>query len=456
MGRIERIRVTIPYTPRGQFVDFHNRTQRWACIVAHRRAGKTVACINELIKAALMCPKQDPRFAYVAPFYTQAKDVAWSYLKRFAAVIPGVDTNESELRVDFPNGGRVRLYGADNYDRMRGLYLDGVVLDEPADMDPRAWPEVIRPALSDRQGWATFIGTPKGRNAFWDVWELAGREEAWFRTRLRASETGLVAQAELDDARKMLTPEQYEQEFECSFEAAIMGAYFGKEVAEAERAGRLTKVEAEPGIPVQTAWDLGMGDSTSIWFWQVAAGEIRFVDHYENHSQPLSHYVGEIKARPYHYGPKPICWVPHDAKVRSLETGRTRIETLQALGVEPKLVPDHTIMDGINAARVSFPSMWFDADRCRFGLEALRQYRTEFDEKTKVFKNTPKHDWTSHAADAFRYSAMAWKQMAPPKPAKPDTDHIVLQADQFGRVQYSHTPTARERIDQLKRKRARD
>jgi phage terminase large subunit len=150
--RIERRQVLIPYTPRPQFLPYHNRTERWAWIVAHRRFGKTVGCINELVKGALVCTKPDPRFAYIAPLYTQAKDVAWGYLKHFTAGIPGVTAHESELRVDLPNGGRVRLYGAENYDRMRGIYLDGAILDEYGDMDPRVWPEVIRPALSDRQG----------------------------------------------------------------------------------------------------------------------------------------------------------------------------------------------------------------------------------------------------------------------------------------------------------------
>lgn len=415
MGRIERITVTIPYTPRAQFRDFHSRTQRWACIVAHRRAGKTVACINELIKAALTCSKQEPRFAYVAPYYAQAKDVAWGYLKRFSAPIPGVETNESELRVDFPNGGRVRLYGSDNFDRLRGLYLDGVVLDEPADMDPRAWPEVIRPALADRQGWATFIGTPKGRNAFYEIWDRAGSDAGWFRAMLRASETGLVPMSELDDLRKALTPEQYEQELECSFEAAILGAYYGKEIADAERAGRVTEVPYDPALLTYTAWDLGIGDSTALWFFQVAHDGVRFIDHYEAHGQPLAHYAGVIASKPYRVATD---YVPHDAKVRELGTGRTRVETLKELGRNPRLVPAHKVEDGINAARVSFPRFWFDGVRCRFGLEALRQYRTDWDEKTRAFKNTPKHDWCSHSADAFRYAAMAWREMTPEPPAQ--------------------------------------
>ncbi len=411
--------IDLGYRARRQFYRFHRRPQRWACLVAHRRAGKTVACIMDLVDAALRCTKQDPRFAYVAPYYAQAKDVAWNYLKRYTAPIPGAEPNESELRVDLPGGARIRLYGADNYDRIRGVYLDGIILDEYADMDPRAWSEVIRPALSDRKGWAVFIGTPKGRNGFFDIHELARSSPDWFSAVLKASETGLLESEELADARLTMTPEQYAQEYECSFDAAILGAYFGKEIAEAERAGRITKVEPAPGVPVQTAWDLGIGDSTSIWFWQVAGKEIRVVDHYENHGQPLPHYVAMIKTRGYHYGGKPRCWVPHDAKVRSLETGRTRVETLQDLGMDVMLVPDHKVEDGINGARVSFGRMWFDESKCKFGLEALRQYRTEFDEKTKAFKNTPKHDWTSHAADAYIKEAIACRTNKKKKP-KPD------------------------------------
>ena len=434
MGRIERIRVEIPYTPRGQFRDFHNRDKRWSCIVAHRRAGKTVACINELIKAALTCPKPDPRFAYLAPFYTQAKDVAWNYLKKFSAVIPGAETNESELRVDFPNGGRVRLYGADNYDRMRGLYLDGVVLDEPADMDPRAWPEVIRPALSDRQGWATFIGTPKGRNAFWDVWELAGSDPSWFRVMLRASETGLVAEGELDDARKMMTPEQYEQEYECSFDAAIMGAYYGKDIADAERQGRLCDVPVDPALRVNTAWDLGKNDSTAIWFFQIAPNGIRVVDHYEKSGFDLDHYAAELRARGYMYGTH---YLPHDARAQILGMKRTRVEQLQDLlrGDDFKVVSQHSVEDGINAGRMTLKSAWFDAQKCKFGLEALRQYRTEYDEKTKAFKKTPKHDWTSHTADGWRYLAMSWKELKAevPKPHE-NKSQLIFTADETGTI----------------------
>lgn len=389
------------------FLPYHNRTERWACIVAHRRCGKTVACVNDTIRRAVTCPLEHGRYAYVAPYLAQAKEAAWEYLKRYAQPILA-DKNESELWVETLNGARIRIHGADNPDRLRGAYLDGVVLDEYADMRPSVWGEVIRPMLADRQGWATFIGTPKGRNEFWQVHDRAQGAPDWFSAVYRASETGILRSTELSAARQDMTPEQYEQEFECSFEAAIVGAYFGKEIAEAERMGRICDLPYEPSLPVHTAWDLGVGDSTAIWCFQVVGSEIRIIDHYENHGQGLPHYAAVLASRPYRYGDD---WVPHDARVKELGTGRTRMETLIQLGRNPRVVPAHTVHDGINAARVSLDVCWFDRNRCADGIEALRQYRAEFDEKTKAFKDQPRHDWASHTADAFRYLCMAWREM---------------------------------------------
>lgn len=442
--------IDLGYRPREQFIEFHRRRQRWACLVAHRRAGKTVACVMDLVDKALRCQQKDGRYAYVAPHWNQAKDVAWLYVKRFTAPIPGVRLNESELFVEFEhNKARVRLAGADNYDRLRGAYLDGVILDEYGDMHPAAWPEVIRPMLADRKGWATFIGTPKGRNDFFEVWERARSSPDWFHLMLRGSDSGIIDDEELQGIRAELSPEQYEQEIECNFNAAILGAYYGKEIVEAERTNRVRPVPVDPAVPVHTAWDLGIGDSTAIWCFQMVGGEIRFVDFYEAHGQPLAHYAAELKARGYHGDD----WVPHDAKVRELSTGRTRVETLQQLQRKPRLVPDHKVEDGINAARVSFPRMWFDETRCKYGLEALRQYRTEFDEKAKVFKNAPKHDWTSHAADAFRYAAMAWRESVPRVEVKKPTDHV-LEVDHAGRIRSNMT--VREIIELKRRKKSID
>jgi hypothetical protein len=234
------------YAPRGPFIDFHNRRQRWAVMVAHRRAGKTVACVADLIYGALLTRKQDARYAYVAPQYNQAKDIAWLYVKRLTADIPGVSYNEAELRANLPNGAQVRLYGADNPDRLRGMYLDGVILDEHADMRPRVWGEIVRPMLSDRKGWAAFIGTPKGHNEFHRVWQDAANEPEWFRLILRGSESGLIDQGELDAMRRSMTEDQYAQEVECSFEAAIQGAILGRYMTAAESEGRIRSVEYDP------------------------------------------------------------------------------------------------------------------------------------------------------------------------------------------------------------------
>lgn len=387
----------------------------------------------DLVDHALRCNRESPRFAYIAPYYVQSKDVAWMYVKKFCSQVPGAEFVEGELRVDFPhNGARIRLYGADNADRMRGLYFDGVILDEAADFDPRVWPEVLRPALADRGGWAVWIGTPKGRNAFWEVFERAKAEpDEWFSFVLRADDSGILDEAELEDARKEMTPEQYEQEFNCSFDAAIKGAYYGKEIADAEREGRITDVPYDPALPVHTAFDLGIGDSTAIWLWQVAPDGVRIIDHYENHGHGIAHYVAELNSRPYKYG---IDFLPHDARARLLGTGRTLVETVIGMGRNARIVTDHKIMDGINAVRVSFPKFWFDRDKCKFGLEALRQYRADFDEKTKAYKDRPRHDWTSHTADAARYMAMAWRELKPEAPKIVQPSKLVFSAQSDGAI----------------------
>lgn len=414
--------VVIPYAPRDVFKPFHNRKERWACVVAHRRAGKTVACINDLIRSALTLPNK-PTCIYVAPYHAQAKDIAWNYIKEFAGVIPGVTFNESELRANLPNGGIVRLYGGENYHRLRGLSLAEVVLDEYADMDPRVWGEVIRPALADRQGRAVFIGTPKGHNGFHTIYQQAKSSNEWFCAELRASETGILPKSELDDAAKGMTEDQYAQEFECSFEAAILGAYYGKDIEAARKNGRIGRVPWEPMLPVYTAWDLGIDDATAIWCVQVSkAGEYRVIDYYEASGEGLGHYVNWLRSKPYTWAKH---YLPHDAAVKELGTGKSRIEVLEGFGVKAELGKAQSVEDGINAVRLLLPKCWFDEQNCARGIEALTQYRTEYDQKNKVFRRNPLHDWTSHAADAFRYFAMNIKADKPKEWAKPKVDWIV-------------------------------
>lgn len=412
---MQTVRVVIPYEPRSQFYPLHQSTKRWGITVAHRRAGKTVACVNKLIRRALECRLLEPRMAYCAPTYSQAKDVAWSYLRRFTEVIPNVSVHETELRVDLPTGARIRLYGLDNYDRLRGGYLDGVVLDEYGDSDPRAWQEVIRPALSDRQGWADFIGTPRGRNHFSDLWDAAGQDDSWFRLMLRASETGLLPEAELQDARKAMSEEQYAAEYECSFAAGVVGAYYGREMEAAEREKRITSVPWEPTLSVHTAWDLGIGDSTAIWAVQLAGREVRVIDYIESSGVGIDWYIRELGKRSWTWGEHIL---PHDAEVKELGTGKSRLEVMHSLGLQKtRVLPVQRIEDGINASRMLLPLCHFDRTKCARGIAALQNYRRAWDDKRQVYHDRPLHDWSSHGADAFRYMALA-DLRAPAKPHK--------------------------------------
>lgn len=422
MGHV--VKVVIPYTPRSQFMPFHDRAERWGVMVAHRRAGKTVACINDLIRAAMLCDKPDGRYAYCAPLYAQAKDVAWSYLRRFTAPIPGASAHESELRVDLPNGARVRLYGLDNYERLRGNYFDGLVVDEWGDAEPRAWAEVLRPALSDRKGWAVFLGTPKGMNHFHEMWLDAQDDPTWFKLRLRASETGIVDPEELADANRAMTPDQYDQEYETSFEANVIGSYYGHLLSEADAAGRITRVPYEPAKSVETWWDLGVGDSTAIWFVQRVNSEIRVIDFLEASGEGLPFYAKALKEKPYVYD-RHIA--PHDIAVRELGSGRARIDTAADLGIRFEIAPNLSVDDGIHAVRMALPRCWFDADKCRAGLDALRQYRKDWDERLKVFRSKPLHNWASHPSDSFRYGCISLEKAGGDwsKPLKADVGWVV-------------------------------
>lgn len=385
-------------------------------MVAHRRAGKTVACVADLVLDALFTKKQDYRSAYIAPQYNQAKDIAWGYVKRLTADVPGVNYNESELRADLPNGARIRLYGADNPDRLRGLYLDAVILDEYADMKPRVWGEIIRPLLADRKGWAAFIGTPKGKNEFWRIWQQAGAD--WFKLSVKASESGLIDADELKAARASMTEDQYLQEFENSFEAAITGAYYGKELRQLEEGGRFTDVAYDDAVPVYTAWDLGYHDDTAIWFFQVVMGEVRFIDYYAASGLSIEDYAGVIKSKPYKYKHH---WLPHDARAKTLASGGKSIQEQLAghLGMASlRIVPDLSVQDGIQATRMMLPRAWFDTSTAD-GFEALKQYQREWDDDKKTFREKPRHDWTSHPADAMRMAAIAWREERPAEAEKP-------------------------------------
>lgn len=420
--------VSTGYKPRPLQTELHRRLKRFSVLVAHRRFGKSVFCINELIDQALRCQLPRPRYGYIAPYRNQAKQIAWDYLQTYLRPIPGVEFNQAELRADLPNGARIALYGSDNPDALRGIYLDGVIFDEFAQMPTRIWSEIIRPALTDRKGWAVWIGTPMGRNGFFEIYEYARttNDPEWFAAMYRADETGILDPDELASAkREMADDDRYAQEFLCSFQAAITGSYYGPQMAAAEVENRVTRIPAEPHVKVITAWDLGIGDSTAIWFAQRVGKEIRLIDYYEASGVGLDHYARVLQDRGYVYGEHLL---PHDVRVKELGTGVSRLDTLEKLGLRNvRIVAQLGVDDGISAVRGLLPKCWFDEEKTKRGRDALAQYRREYDDRLKSFKNRPLHDWCSHAADSFRYLAVGLQddQEDWSKPLKVDTGWIV-------------------------------
>ena len=401
--------IEIPYEPRELQRKLHNQMalKRWGVVVCHRRFGKTVLAINHILRAALMCEKNNPRLAYMATTYRQAKNVAWDYIKQYAGKIPGVRFHETELRCDLPTGARISLLGAENPDSLRGIYLDGCVRDEVADMPENVFPEVLRPALSDRKGFCIFLGTPKGHNAFYEKYEEAVANDDWLAAVYKASETGILDQEELDAAKVMMSSDQYAQEFECSWNANVPGAVYGKELEEAQADGRITNVPYNPASKVNTFWDLGVGDSTSIWFTQNIGRAVHVIDYYEARGEGLPHYCKVLSSKNYLYGEHNA---PHDIEVRELGTGKSRREIAWDLGLNFRVVPKLPIEDGIHAAQMLIPRLYFDREKCKYGLECLRQYHRAYNERTRSFRATPVHDYSSHAADAFRYLAVGLRE----------------------------------------------
>ena len=403
------MKIEIPYSPRKLQADLHKRLsdKRWGVVVCHRRFGKTVMAINHLLRDAILCDRPNPRFAYIAPTYRQAKAVAWDYLKQFAEKIPMVRFHETELRCDLPNGARIQLLGAENPASLRGLYLDGVCLDEMADMPESLFPEVIRPALSDRKGYAVFIGTPRGHNAFYELYEAATGQDDWVTAVYKASETGILDDEELTAAEAMMSADQYAQEYECSWQANVPGAIYGKEMQDAFEGGRVCNVPYDSGHKVHTFWDLGIGVSTAIWFVQNVGRAVHVIDCFEARNEGLPFYARVLTEKGYLYGNH---HAPHDIEVRELGSGKSRREVAYDLGINFRVVPKLSVEDGIHAAQLLLERCWFDRDNCKQGLEALRQYHRAYNERTRSFRTSPVHDWSSHFADSFRYTAVGLKE----------------------------------------------
>ena len=400
---------------------------RFAVLVCHRRFGKTVFAINHIIDSALNLDRRNPQFAYIAPTYGQAKRVAWEFLKEYTRHYPGVKMHESELKVVIPRPHKddkvtIYLLGAENPDSLRGMYLDGGILDEYALCDPSIWGEIIRPALADRKGKFIFIGTPKGQNHFWELYafaeevmekagelydegeEVPNKYKSWYAKVYKASETGVLDEDELEGARMAMSKEEYAQEFECSFTASMTGAYYSKYMQDAINDKRICSVPWDPSVCVSTFWDMGMADATTIWFMQKVGQEWHAIDYIERSGMGLDYYANQIlNQRPYVYDEHVL---PHDAAARELGTGKSREEVLRKLGLRTRILARADVMDGINAVRVVLPMVWFDKVKCKKGIHALSFYQKEWDGKRKVFKQSPRHDWSSHGADGFRTFGM--------------------------------------------------
>jgi phage terminase large subunit len=424
-GKTKVHEIKIPYKPRPLQREVHKSLKRFNVLVCHRRFGKSVLAINELILHAVNNPNH--KLAYIAPTYRQGKAIAWDYLKQYTKPLMyfGGDKNETELRIDLWNGSKIQIYGADNNDSLRGLGFHGVIMDEYAIMAPRTWTEIVRPAISDTLGWVIFIGTPMGHNQFWEVYDYALRgHKDWFGKLYRASETGVIPDDELKQAASIMTEEQYNQEFECSFTAAVSGSYYGKLMTKADNENRIGSVPLDSNVGVETWWDLGIGDSTAIWFAQRVGEEVHLIDYYENSGESLMHYADVLEDKGYAYS-RHIA--PHDIQARELGTGKSRLEVSQELGIMFEVAPRLEVDHGIESVRNALPYCWFDREKCKLGIDALRQYRKQWDEKNQVFKSKPLHDWCSHSADAFRYGCVHdpidvsdWTS-----PIKIDTKYIV-------------------------------
>jgi len=409
MGKQNKI--VIPYTPRPLQKVFHEKAKRFSVAVCHRRFGKTVMAINWLLREVLTSPHPRAQGAYIAPTYGAAKRIAWVMLRDYAGVLPGVKFNEAELRCDFADGQRIWLLGSENPDALRGMRLDAACLDEYADMNSRLFPEIVRPALSDfGTGKCLWIGTPRGENQFKEIYDTAKREmedgnDEWFAMLFPASRTDVLAQKELDAARATMDESQYLQEFEVSWAAALIGSYYAKQLDSIDLAGQIDRVPWEPNLPVTTAWDLGIADSTAIFMVQQAKNEqyLRVIDYYEDTGEGLHHYIKELQSRPYTYDKHLF---PHDVMVRELGSGHSRYETLQSLGVRPTVVPKLSVQDGIEAVRGLIPRCYFDRGNVAEGLKHLRHYHRQFNDRTGDWKDKPNHDKSSHACDAFRYLAV--------------------------------------------------
>lgn len=397
------------YVPRPQALAFHARAQRFSVLVMHRRFGKTVACVNDIIDKAVQNTRSfpPPLYAYIAPYYAQAKRVAWTYLKYYTRGI-AAQVRESELTVILHSGARISLYGADNPDALRGSYLDGCVIDEYGDVQPRLFSEIVLPMLADYKGWCVFIGTPKGKNHFFDLWESANASGDWYTLLMPATESGVIDAAELELIRTSPGSDEstFEQEMLCSFTSANKGAYYGRHLNDLELAGGMGCFPYDPSREVLTAWDIGRSDDTAIWFFQTDGKLIHVIDFYSGAGLDVTEALAVLESKPYAYG---TFFLPHDARNRTFSGPKSARDQFAEAGCRTFIVPNLSVQDGIQAVRAMLPDVRFNvaSKDVLDGVRALRAYEREWDDAKGMFRVTPKHNWASHPADAFRMLALS-------------------------------------------------
>jgi hypothetical protein len=394
-----------------------------ALAVWHRRAGKDEVCLHFTAMTAF---ERIGNYWHCLPEYNQARKAIWTAInahtgkRRIDEVFPHsirANTNDNEMFIRFRNGSTWQCIGSDTYNTTVGASVAGIVFSEYALANPSAW-AYYRPMLEENGGWAAFISTPRGRNHCFSMFQYASQSAEWFCELLTAKDTHALTDEALAETLKEYSAlyggdmgrAQYDQEYMCSFNAAILGAYFALEMANVRHEERIVEIEAEPDRHVHRAWDLGVKDDTSIWWWQMHGGQILILDHYAASGVGVEHYAEIIEGKNKQHGWRDgVDWVPHDARVKEWGSGKTRVETMEQLGLNPMLVPMASFQDGINAVRRTLPLCVFHPRCEETGIAALEQYRREWDDEKKAFRQSDVHDWTAHPAAAFRYLSLAWR-----------------------------------------------
>lgn len=427
MTTARRQQVTLPFAPRAWQRPLIDDPAKRIVAVVHRRAGKSTALLWRGLKVAITSKKPLPRVVHILPYSVMwTRTGLWDQAVQAAEAIPGTTIRKSEMAIRLPNGGTWQAGGADKPDSWRGGYGDEVIIDEFDDTPQTMVPLVIEPMLADRSGTLVRSGTPKGRGLLQAAYDRARVTAGYSSYLLDYTKTGALSDEAIERLKQEMSDEEFQQELCCSFNAPNSGSYYGKLLNDAETEGRITAVPHDPALKVWTAWDLGIDDATAIWCAQITrGGQWRLIDYIEDSGVGLDHYVRLLQSKPYAYEKHLL---PHDAAVRELGSGRSRTETLHALGVRPtRQVEQHSVADGINAVRMILPKCWFDAERCANGIKALRHYRREWNEAAQTWRASPVHDFASHGADAARYLALGVRDEKPK--AQPETPRVRLNTE---------------------------